>query len=92
MNEKKFIEDGWDGYRKMVVSREASDIQVIECRRAFYAGVSVLFETLMLVLQPDKDKEEELEAGMEMLASLQAEIDEFGRALDLELLPPGGHG
>lgn len=48
----KYIAGGWDSYRKMCVPAGASDVQVRECRQAFYSGAAVLFQTIMVILDP----------------------------------------
>ena len=83
----KYIESGWAGYRHVVIPADASEVQVNESRRAFFAGAACLFETIMLAASPGV---EPTEADMDMMANLQAEIDEFGQQLDLEILPAGG--
>lgn len=75
----KYIEAGWKGYRDMVVPKDADEIQVRETRLAFYAGASVLFETLMLALDSG---DEPTDADMQRMADLQAEIDAFGQEID----------
>jgi len=89
MSDVKYIELAWNSYRKFVIPIDASDTQVTETRQAFYAGASILFETLLRALEPG---EEETEADIQVMASLQAEVDEFGQEMDLKLLPVGGHG
>ncbi len=89
MSRTKWIESCWESYRKIVVPKDAGETQVAITRRAFYSGAAMLFKTIMLGLDPD---EEPTETDMQRMADLQAEIDEFGKALDLELLPVGGHG
>lgn len=75
--EKKMIALLWKGYRASVVPKSASATQLSETRQAFYAGASVLFTTLMHVLDNSSDA-----SGMKLLAAIQAEIDEFGQQLD----------
>lgn len=89
MSKKKYIEMSWNKYRNMVVPPDASDAQVDGTRQAFYAGASILFTTLMFALDPG---EQETEADMRLMESLQAEINEFGLEMDLKILPVGGHG
>lgn len=75
----KYIEGGWDSYRKMCVPADASDVQVSECRQAFFAGAAVLFSTIMVVLDPGT---EPTEADLRRMGDVQAEIDGFGQELD----------
>lgn len=76
---KRLISKGWDNYRSMVIPADAGEVQLKESRQAFLAGAAVLFATLMRVLDAD---EEPTEGDMQIMADLQAEIDEFGQTLD----------
>ena len=77
----KPIAKGWESYRRMVVPADAPPNQVEETRKAFFAGASILFEALMLALDPG---DEPTEADLHTMADIQAEIDEFGQNLDRE--------
>ena len=72
---------GWESYRLNVLPDEAGEIQIKETRRAFFAGAAIIMETLMLALDPG---DEPTDADMQRMADLQAEIDEFGQAIDRE--------
>lgn len=89
MSKPKFIESGWDSYRQIVVPADASEAQVRDTRRAFFGGAAILFQTIMLAMGPGT---EESEADLRFMESIQAEVDEFGLEIDLELLPVKGHG
>lgn len=82
----RFIEAGWDSYRKLVIPSDAGLTQVRETRKAFFAGAAVLFETLMMSLDSGT---EETEKDMQKMANLQQELDEFGLEIDLEVLGQG---
>ncbi len=88
MSNLKHIEMCWDSYRDLIVGPDASIDQVTDARQAFYAGASILFKTLLLALDPG---DKETDADMLMMASLQAEVDDFGMELDLRLIPIGGN-
>lgn len=77
----KFIENGWQSYRKHVLPQAAPPIQIKETRRAFFGGAAILFETIMLALDSG---EEPTDADMQRLTDLQAEIDEYGQQIDRE--------
>jgi len=49
-------------------------IQIIECRRAFYAGAQGFLGSLMRSFDPGT---EETEADMSLMEGIQAELDEF---------------
>lgn len=74
-----FIAGGWDSYRRMVLPADASEIQLRECRQAFYAGASVLFETIMVTLDPGT---EPTASDMTRMDDIQAEVTAFGQELD----------
>jgi len=40
------IGDAWRAYERDVVPREASVIQRMECRQAFYAGAAIMFKEM----------------------------------------------
>jgi hypothetical protein len=79
----KYIKHGWDSYHRLVVPRNASDIQVTETKQAFYAGAAILFQALMLTLDPGV---EPTDTDMQRMADIQAEIDAFGQLLDKKVL------
>jgi len=84
----RHIETGWNSYRKMVVPSEASDVQVRETRQAFFAGAAILFESLMIMLEPS---DEPTDTDMQRMEDIQSEIDEFGLALDLKFFKTVEH-
>jgi len=79
----KPIESGWISYRNMVLPKGAPDIQIRECRQAFYAGAAILMEGIMRSLDPG---DEPSEADMERMAAIQAELDAFGQEIDKRYL------
>ncbi len=48
------IAEAWKGYRQDVVPKNASQVQVLECRRAFFAGARCLdvMHTVLASLPP----------------------------------------
>lgn len=82
---RKIIEDGWNSYRRVVVPRNASETQVLETRRAFFAGASLLFVTINKLLDMSKPEDATPE-DLQMFSDVQDEINQFGAALDSELL------
>jgi hypothetical protein len=84
---KKPIEAGWKSYRKLVIPKEATDVQIRECRQAFYAGAAILFKGIMGALDSES---EPTDADMERMQRIQDELDEFGLQLDLRYLKTTG--
>lgn len=85
MPDQKFIAAAWEGYRKMVVPKTASPTQVEGTHQAFFAGAACIFSMLMSRLSDEEDATPE---DLEMLGSIDKEIEDFGRGLDAELLSP----
>lgn len=84
----KYIEKGWDSYRKLLVEAGAGEIQIKETRQAFFAGAAVLFESIMRGLDPG---DEETENDMQRMTDIANELHEFGRSLDQKyfgVMPP----
>jgi hypothetical protein len=84
----KYIEKGWQSYRNMVLPSGASDVQVKECRQAFYAGAAILLESIMATLDPGT---EPTEADFQRMTNIQIELDEFGQQLDKRYLGAQEH-
>lgn len=85
----KAIEKGWKSYRTMVIPKDASAVQIEECRRAFYAGAAILWEGMMKALDPNDS--DATEGDLSIMASIQAELDEFGQNFDKEIFGKHEH-
>lgn len=83
----KYIEPGWQGYRNVVLPADASDVQLQECRQAFFAGAAILMQSIMQTLDPGT---EPTDADLERMSSIQAELDEFGQQIDQRYLGDPG--
>ncbi|MCY4429222.1 MAG: hypothetical protein OXC11_02365 [Rhodospirillales bacterium] len=83
------IGDAFEKYRRMVVSAEAGAVQVAETRQAFFAGATVLFETIMAVLDPG---EEPTADDLKAMETLDAELRAFGSQFDVKHMPAKGRG
>jgi hypothetical protein len=70
------IADFWASYRRSVVPRDASPVQVQECRRAFYAGATALLAGMMGAAEGDGDPTEQDYRRMEDLAGELARFAE----------------
>lgn len=78
----KFIEQGWQRYRHMVLPA-CPPIADDMARQAYFAGAAVLHQTIMNALSPGAG---ETPGDLRVMAYLQAEIDRFGAALDRRVL------
>jgi hypothetical protein len=67
------VAESFANYRARVLPPHASEVQVVECRRAFYAGVYILLANLATALTPETDDD----AGVEALERLKAECEAF---------------
>lgn len=73
------VSAAWDSYRKMVIPATAPDVQVNECRLAFWAGASVLFYSILKMLDPGT---EPTDADLTKMDALHKEVDAFARTFD----------
>lgn len=69
---RRRIHEKWDSYRREVLPSTAPQVQIVECRRAFYAGAAAL---LSLQLHDLEGGEE----GWAMMDGIQRELAEFGK-------------
>lgn len=72
------IADLWASYRRVLPS-DAHATQVIETRRAFYAGAFALLEALDNILEPGL---EPTEKDIESLESIHRELQEFVKSVE----------
>lgn len=49
------VEAGWVGYKLFVVPKNASEVQINETRRAFFAGAQHLFASIISSLEESDD-------------------------------------
>lgn len=77
--EGKLIEAGWAGYRYLVLSPTAPQLQIDECRTAFMAGAQHLFSSLMVILDPKGD--EPTDADLNKMDLIDKELKTFVREI-----------
>jgi hypothetical protein len=71
---RKSIKSEWESYRTQVLPKHAPPIQIMECRRAFYAGAEAFFRCVFDVSGADVSED----AGAEYLETLNQELQRFG--------------
>lgn len=71
----KHLAQQWASYRERVVPPDAGELQVQECRRAFYAGAKAVWRALLLLDSGTEDATDEDLARME---GIGVELEEFG--------------
>lgn len=75
----RVIEQGWNSYRKHVVPADAPEVQVNECRNSYYAGALILFESIFMIMDDDREPTAQ---DLQRMSDIQAELQEFGAELD----------
>lgn len=75
----KYIQQGWESYRKLLVESGTGEVQIKETRQAFFSGAAVLFEVIMRGFDPGP---EETENDMQRMTDVANELHEFGQQLD----------
>ena len=70
----KLLAAGWENYRSRVIPQSASEEQLRECQRSFYAGAHLLLCDILDLLAPGDEPTEE---DLTMVEDLQAELIEF---------------
>ena len=68
------IATAWQSYLASVIPPDASDVQKLESRLAFYAGAAALWKGLMTVLESGA---EPTEADLALMESIQTELTDF---------------
>ena len=74
VDQGKLIEAGWVGYKLGVLPPDAPDIQISECRLAFFAGCQHLFGSIMSMLDPG---EEPTESDLNRMTLIERELTEY---------------
>lgn len=67
------IEKLWQSYKSNVIAANASDIQLIEMRRAFYAGVTALKSILDSIAEEDIPEDH----GVIIIQGIDIELNNF---------------
>jgi len=70
----KIVEAGWQAYRMLAIPPNAPEIQVRECRLAYFFGAQHLFASMMGVLD---DGSEPTDADLRRLDQINAELESF---------------
>lgn len=73
MSEQR-IKAAWESYRTEVIPKNAGQTQIIECRRAFYAGAGALLGVILWALEPGTEATEEY---LKMMEQISAELTTF---------------
>lgn len=74
------VRSAWDRYRSLCVPADAGEVQVRECRYAFYAGCHELLTQLLTIEAGPPNvapTEAQLNAGANLLESVRLELQAF---------------
>lgn len=77
VDDGKVIEAGWMSMR-ITLLRDASQIQIDEMRKAFFAGAQHLFASIMGMLEPGA---EPTAKDLERMTQIASELDRFVKEL-----------
>ncbi len=83
----KLIEAGWAGYRLGVMSPSAPAIQLEECKLAFFAGAYHLFQSMMVIMDDDR---EPTDADLHKMDLIHEEMQTFAKVYELKVRKPEG--
>jgi len=86
-DEGKLIEAGWIAMRIACIPDNASEIQLDEMRKAFFAGAQHLFASIMVVLDLGS---EPTDKDMERMNRINDELSQFAEEFKLRYAPPAG--
>lgn len=70
----KHIEQEWIEYQRRVLPRDASDVQIRECKRAFFAGAHALYS---IQITQTSQGSEITEADLNLVEAIRDELSEF---------------
>lgn len=70
-----YIERQWRSYRNKVLPAGAPQTQIVECKRAFFAGALSLLTSISSDLDPGEDP---TDADMDRMGSIHRELVKFG--------------
>lgn len=80
-DEGRLIEAGWTALRYMCIPATASQVQIEEMRKAFFAGAQHVFGSLMITLDPGT---EPTENDFRRLDLISKELSEWVAQMDAE--------
>jgi hypothetical protein len=72
--DSKLLESAWEDFRAHVIHPKASELQLTEMRRAFYAGAGCLLVTLLSTVSPGDDVQQ---SDLDRLKSVNDELVAF---------------
>jgi hypothetical protein len=76
---RAYINEKWEDYRKRVIPKDAPDVQLVESRRAFYAGAAAFLEIQMTKFEHNDP--DATDADLALMDSLHRELKLFGESI-----------
>lgn len=70
------IREHWESYVRDVLPDDAPPMQIRECRLAFIAGATALFNTIMTMLDPG---EEPTQGDLDRMTALERELAQLAQ-------------
>lgn len=83
----KIIEGGWEGFRLMVIPKDAGQVQIDGMRMAFFAGSQHLFSSILVVMDSDQ---EPTESDLRRMTLIHDELESFRKDFELIHLTTDG--
>ncbi len=70
-----YIRESWNSYRREVIPADAPQVQIVESRKAFFAGAVALLGTIMngLTAGPNSTPQDE-----QMMLDISSELRDYG--------------
>ena len=67
------INEGWESYLDAVLPKDASDVQILECKRAFFCGAWSMFQINKMIGEPEVSEDK----AMQILDAVERECRQF---------------
>lgn len=71
----KTLASEWAKFKRLIVPKDAPEVQIVETRRAFYAGANSM--TLCIMAASSDPGDDPTEADISRMSALYAEIEAF---------------
>lgn len=93
MANRMIIGNAWNEYQEGILPADASEVQINECRAAFYAGAFSAITGLMMVLDGSPDASDaDMQAAQGMMEEFTAYAAEVGLQIPTEPEAPDAGG
>lgn len=76
------LQSMWLEYQKSSIPRTAPAMQIVQMRRAFYAGAASFLTLTMVMLSDTKDPNDVMPEDLKLMDTLHAEIEQFTKDME----------